>query len=68
MSVELCPGVRMPSIGFGVYQVPALTATEVVRSALEVGYRHIDTAQVHDKATFKHIMSNYLSALGTNTP
>lgn len=38
-------GVKMPQIGFGVYQIPdANQAQQVVSDALEVGYRMIDTA------------------------
>lgn len=38
-------GVKMPMIGFGVYQIDDLKETEqAVSDALEVGYRMIDTA------------------------
>lgn len=38
-------GIKMPAIGFGVYQVPDLKQCEqAVSDALEVGYRSIDTA------------------------
>lgn len=38
-------GVKMPQIGFGVYQIPdADQAQQAVSDALEVGYRMIDTA------------------------
>lgn len=41
-------GVRMPMIGFGVYQIPNKKATEeAVSAALEVGYRMIDTAAAY---------------------
>lgn len=43
--VTLNNGVKMPMIGFGVFQVPDLKiAEEAVSNALEVGYRSIDTA------------------------
>jgi 2,5-diketo-D-gluconate reductase A len=35
----------MPILGFGVYQVPAEDTERVVSDALEVGYRHFDTAE-----------------------
>ena len=35
----------MPQLGYGVYQVTADERERCVRDALEVGYRHIDTAQ-----------------------
>lgn len=38
-------GVKIPTIGFGVYQIPAKETKKCVLNALEVGYRHIDTAR-----------------------
>jgi len=44
----LSNGVRMPILGFGVYQVPDLDECErVVSDAISVGYRSIDTAQAY---------------------
>ncbi|GAA3622957.1 aldo/keto reductase [Kineosporia mesophila] len=40
-------GIDIPQAGFGVYQIPASRTTEMVRVALDAGYRHIDTAQVY---------------------
>ncbi|MDR6939601.1 aldo/keto reductase [Arcanobacterium hippocoleae] len=40
-------GAKMPALGFGTYQVAPQDATEVVLHALELGYRHIDTAQMY---------------------
>jgi 2,5-diketo-D-gluconate reductase A len=37
-------GVQIPQLGFGVWQVPADEAEQAVSTALEAGYRHIDTA------------------------
>lgn len=45
--VTLSNGVEMPVIGFGVYQIPPAETARCVRDALEVGYRHIDTAQAY---------------------
>ena len=42
--VTLNNGVRMPILGFGVYQVPDDQAEQVVSDALAAGYRSIDTA------------------------
>jgi diketogulonate reductase-like aldo/keto reductase len=45
---ELADGNRIPVLGLGVWQVPAGEETEnSVRWALELGYRHIDTAQAY---------------------
>ena len=43
-TVTLNNGVEMPILGFGVYQVPADQTEDVVAQALQIGYRHIDTA------------------------
>ena len=45
MYAELSNGVKMPQLGYGVYQVTQDECERCVRDALEVGYRHIDTAQ-----------------------
>jgi 2,5-diketo-D-gluconate reductase A len=37
-------GVKMPVLGFGVYQIPAEETEEVVTQALAAGYRLLDTA------------------------
>lgn len=39
--------VLIPQLGFGTYKVSADEAERVVCDALEVGYRHIDTAQMY---------------------
>ena len=44
--VKLNDGNKIPTLGFGVFQIPADGSTyTAVKEALEVGYRHIDTAQ-----------------------
>lgn len=43
--VTLSNGVKMPKLGFGVFQIPKDICEECVLNAIEVGYRHIDTAQ-----------------------
>jgi 2,5-diketo-D-gluconate reductase A len=45
--VTLNNGIRMPQLGFGVYQVPEDETQSVVAYALEVGYRSIDTAALY---------------------
>merc|ERR1712232_1279193 len=46
MGVTLANGFAMPVLGFGTWQLPADgTAYQTTRWALELGYRHIDTAQ-----------------------
>ncbi|WP_406149256.1 aldo/keto reductase [Streptomyces sp. NBC_01012] len=46
-NVTLNNGVVMPQLGFGVFQVPDEETTAAVASALEAGYRSIDTAAVY---------------------
>ncbi|MGN1130307.1 MAG: aldo/keto reductase [Ruminococcus sp.] len=43
--VTLSNGVKMPILGYGVYQVTKEECERCVLDALKVGYRHIDTAQ-----------------------
>jgi 2,5-diketo-D-gluconate reductase A len=38
---------RIPQLGFGVFKVPPEQTQETVEQAFEVGYRHIDTAQMY---------------------
>lgn len=40
-------GVEMPQLGFGVWQVPDDDAEQAVATALEAGYRSIDTAAIY---------------------
>ena len=37
----------MPALGFGTFQLDQKTAEETVAAALEIGYRHIDTADMY---------------------
>lgn len=45
--VTLSNGVKMPQLGYGVYQVGKDECERCVLDALKVGYRHIDTAQAY---------------------
>ncbi|MFF2197427.1 aldo/keto reductase [Streptomyces sp. NPDC058157] len=46
-NVKLNNGSLMPQLGFGVWQVPDAEAQRVVGTALEAGYRSVDTAAVY---------------------
>ncbi|GAA3432045.1 aldo/keto reductase [Kutzneria kofuensis] len=46
-TIKLNNGVEIPQLGFGVFQVPDAETTEAVTSALEAGYRSIDTAAAY---------------------
>ena len=47
IAIILNNGYKMPVIGFGVYQITGQECVQCVKSAIEVGYRHIDTAQMY---------------------
>jgi len=46
-TVRLNDGHDIPQLGFGVFKVPPAETAQAVAAALEVGYRHIDTAQMY---------------------
>ena len=46
-TITLHDQTTIPQLGFGVFQVPPEETASVVEQALEVGYRHIDTAQMY---------------------
>ncbi|MFC1442721.1 aldo/keto reductase [Streptacidiphilus sp. N1-10] len=45
--ITLNNGVRIPQLGFGVWQVPDAETAAAVGTALEAGYRSIDTAAIY---------------------
>jgi diketogulonate reductase-like aldo/keto reductase len=55
-------GVEMPQLGFGVWQVPDDEAEQAVATALEAGYRSIDTAAIYgnEEGTGKAITASGL--------
>ena len=46
-TIELNDGNSIPQLGFGVFRVEPVETERIVSDALEVGYRHIDTAAVY---------------------
>jgi 2,5-diketo-D-gluconate reductase A len=46
-AVNLPGDIQMPMIGFGTWQLRGRAGREALRSALEAGYRHIDTATMY---------------------
>ncbi len=46
-NITLNDGNTIPQLGFGVYQIKPNDTVEAVSKALEVGYRHIDTAEMY---------------------
>ncbi len=46
-TITLNNGVKIPQLGFGVYQIEPADTKKATLDALEVGYRHIDTAEMY---------------------
>ena len=46
-SIALNNGVDIPQLGFGVFKIPPEETAQATATALEIGYRHIDTAQMY---------------------
>ena len=40
-------GVNIPKLGLGTWMIDDTSASDVVRHAVSIGYRHIDTAQAY---------------------
>lgn len=45
--IKFYNGVEMPQLGFGTYLATEEAGYEAVKHALEIGYRHLDTAQMY---------------------
>jgi diketogulonate reductase-like aldo/keto reductase len=46
--ITLNNGVQVPQCGFGVFQVPPDDTQRAVEQAIEIGYRHVDTAAAYN--------------------
>ncbi len=46
-AIELNDGTRIPQLGFGVFKIEPDRTAAAVKVALDVGYRHIDTAEMY---------------------
>ena len=46
-TIELNDGNKIPQLGFGVFQIPPDDTADAVKTALDIGYRHIDTAEMY---------------------
>ncbi|WP_165069255.1 aldo/keto reductase [Marisediminicola senii] len=46
-TITLNDGVQIPQLGFGTYQIEPSDTKKATLGALEVGYRHIDTAEMY---------------------
>ena len=52
--VTLNNGIKMPKLGYGVYQTPLEDTKKCVLDAIEIGYRSIDTAQAYGNEAEKN--------------
>jgi 2,5-diketo-D-gluconate reductase A len=46
-TIELSSGAGIPQLGFGVFQIEPDETAGAVKTALDIGYRHIDTAEMY---------------------
>jgi 2,5-diketo-D-gluconate reductase A len=46
-TIALNNGTAIPQLGFGVFQIKPDETADAVQRAIEIGYRHIDTAQMY---------------------
>ena len=46
-NLPLNSGTTIPQLGFGVFQIEPEKTKDATLAALEVGYRHIDTAEMY---------------------
>jgi len=46
--LRLHDGRTIPQLGLGVWQIPDDETASVVQTAIDVGYRHLDTARIYD--------------------
>lgn len=46
-NITLNNGVQIPQLGFGVFQIPPQDTKDATLTALDVGYRHLDTAEMY---------------------
>jgi 2,5-diketo-D-gluconate reductase A len=46
-AIDLNDGARIPQLGFGVFQIKPEETAAAVKAALDIGYRHIDTAEMY---------------------
>lgn len=47
-SIELKGGVKIPILGLGTYKAQGDELKEIILKAIDIGYRHFDTADFYD--------------------
>jgi 2,5-diketo-D-gluconate reductase A len=50
-SFPLNADTRIPAVGFGTFLIDPDKAADAVRTAIEFGYRHVDTAEIYANET-----------------
>lgn len=45
-------GVKIPCVGYGTYKAAEGNSAEVIRTAIEAGYRYFDTASFYETETY----------------
>jgi diketogulonate reductase-like aldo/keto reductase len=48
---KLLSGYSMPMLGLGTWRLVGVACERIVRTAIELGCRHIDTAELYDNET-----------------
>uniref|UniRef100_A0AC35G0W1 NADP-dependent oxidoreductase domain-containing protein n=1 Tax=Panagrolaimus sp. PS1159 TaxID=55785 RepID=A0AC35G0W1_9BILA len=62
-SIELSNGVKMPLLGLGTWQANAGEVAKALKIALELGYRHIDTAAAYqNEAEIGAVLKEFISS------
>jgi len=51
MEYETVRGVRVPAVGLGTYELQGRAGIRAVERALDLGYRHLDTAELYENET-----------------
>jgi diketogulonate reductase-like aldo/keto reductase len=65
-TIDLNDGHTIPQLGFGVFQIDPDETAQAVTTALEIGYRHIDTAEMdrNEKGVGEGVRSSGLDREG----
>ena len=56
---KLRSGHKMPTIGLGTYTLKGDVLDSALRQAIQIGYRHIDTAPSYGNYSITHVISHF---------
>jgi|GEM_PF-2989332 len=45
---KLIKGTTVPTLGFGTFELDSDSCRKAVQNALDIGYRHVDTARMYE--------------------